>query len=575
MKSGIVFKIVANLAILALLFVTFGAGVGDLQPQSVLAAAGDDPSPPAEIVKLIFIHHSCGENWLQDDYGRLGVALAHNNYFVSDTNYGWGPDSIGDRTDIYNWPEWFTGPDSQRYLSALYAESGQNSSYTRLPNDPGGENQVVMFKSCYPNSELEGSPNDGPDPNEGMTVGHAKFVYNQLLTYFITRPDKLFVVITAPPVQDRGYADNARAFTTWLMQDWLRENNYPYPNVAVFDFYNVLTHADNHHHFVNGQVEWITDHGNNTLRYPSDDNHPSIKGSRKATEEFLPLLNVFYHRWRGGGALPPAPPTEGPAEVVPTMPGEEIQPTLPPGQLQAGGLIDDLEGDAPAETDGWQTNLDESTPTRVDCGPERGLAHGGSQALHIDYEIAANSWANCGLFYWSTRDWRPAQGISLFVHASQSGQTFDVTVFGGSPDALETYQFKVEITPAMVEGWVRLEYPWSELRRVEWEANPGAPFDPARAAGFAIGFDTFPDTPNVGELWVDDVQLIGMGAPPQVEIEATEAPEEEPEEEPEVEEPEEEEQEDENGGFSLPCMSPAAFLALVAILYFWAKKKIY
>ncbi|MGB8980716.1 MAG: hypothetical protein WCC12_02465, partial [Anaerolineales bacterium] len=50
--------------------------------------AGDNPNPPGEVVKLIFIHHSTGENWLTDDYGDLGRTLDQNNYFVSDTNYG-------------------------------------------------------------------------------------------------------------------------------------------------------------------------------------------------------------------------------------------------------------------------------------------------------------------------------------------------------------------------------------------------------------------------------------------------------------------------------------------------------
>jgi hypothetical protein len=52
--------------------------------------------PPDHMVRLVFIHHSTGENWLADDNGGLGLALADNNYFVSDTNYGC-PDAIGDR----------------------------------------------------------------------------------------------------------------------------------------------------------------------------------------------------------------------------------------------------------------------------------------------------------------------------------------------------------------------------------------------------------------------------------------------------------------------------------------------
>ena len=117
-------------------------------------------APPTEAVKLIFIHHSTGQNWLADGNGGLGQELGENNYFVSDTNYGWGPDAIGDRTDIGNWWEWFRGPESGSYLSALYNESGQHSSYSRSSTDPGGENQVIMFKSCFPNSQLGGGLDD-------------------------------------------------------------------------------------------------------------------------------------------------------------------------------------------------------------------------------------------------------------------------------------------------------------------------------------------------------------------------------------------------------------------------------
>lgn len=170
----------------------------------------DQTSPPERVVKLIFIHHSTGENWIRDDYGGLGLALSQNNYFVSDTNYGWGPDAIGDRTDIPNWLEWFRSENTGRYMDALFAESGQNSTYTRTLPDPGGENEIIIFKSCFPNSNLDGSPNDPPAEGGDLTVGNAKYVYNEILQYFASRPDRLFVVITAPPVQDPTLADNAR-----------------------------------------------------------------------------------------------------------------------------------------------------------------------------------------------------------------------------------------------------------------------------------------------------------------------------------------------------------------------------
>jgi len=59
-----------------------------------------NPNPPATPQKLIFIHHSTGGNWLADPAensvgGDLGRALMNNNYYVSATNYDWGPEGIG------------------------------------------------------------------------------------------------------------------------------------------------------------------------------------------------------------------------------------------------------------------------------------------------------------------------------------------------------------------------------------------------------------------------------------------------------------------------------------------------
>ncbi len=284
-----------------------------------------DVTPPATPVKLIFVHHSTGQAWLDDSHGGLGVALRDNNYFVSDTNYGWGPGSIGDTTDIGHWYNWFGGGRSTTVLDALYGESGQHSSYSRLASDPGGENEIILFKSCFPNSALGGDANAQPpaianNPLVGETafaaahtVANAKGIYIDLLNYFATRPDKLFVVITAPPLQDGTYSANARVFNEWLVNDWL--DGYTQNNVAVFDFYTVLTTnggnantndlnalTGNHHRVRNGAIEHIANGDNdaspNVLEYPTGDDHPSAAGDQKATAEFLPLLNAYYHTWK-------------------------------------------------------------------------------------------------------------------------------------------------------------------------------------------------------------------------------------------------------------------------------------
>ena len=293
-----------------------------------LALTSPNPAPPETPVRLIFIHHSVGENWLDDGNGGLGIALRDNNYFVSDTNYGWGPNSIGTHTDIGNWWDWFRTPNSPKYLSSLYTESEQHSSYSRLTTTPpDGENEIIMFKSCFPNSALKGNPEEivppiGHNPLRGKendseyhTVANAKGIYIDLLNYFSTRQDKLFVVIAAPPLSDSEYSVNARAFNQWLVNDWLAA--YHYKNVAVFDFYNVLTtnggdtntndlnsNTGNHHRWWKGAVQHKTDSGSNVLAYPSGDDHPSRAGNLKATGEFLPLLNIFYHQWKTGTSPP-------------------------------------------------------------------------------------------------------------------------------------------------------------------------------------------------------------------------------------------------------------------------------
>jgi len=329
---------------LAIVLVTMGSSrvgatpVRGLSLAGNVAAQGDrslpvalNPNPPSQVVRLVFVHHSVGNNWLEDGNGSLGAALGSNNYYVSDTFYDWGPDGIGSRTDIGEWWLWFRGADSGTYMSALYNTTNQNAYYTRPVNDPGGENEIILLKSCYPNSELKGNPDDPPsvgdNPLRGEraytpyhTVGNAKGIYNDILEYFRTRQDKLFVVITASPVQDSTYAANARALNNWLVHDWLAD--YPYHNVAVFDFYNVLTtnggnsstndldwSTGNHHRVATAtmpiRIEHITagddDTTPNVLEYPTDgDNHPNPAGNQKATGEFVSLLNVYYNCWKHG-----------------------------------------------------------------------------------------------------------------------------------------------------------------------------------------------------------------------------------------------------------------------------------
>jgi hypothetical protein len=251
------------------------------------------------------VHHSCGNNWLDTGNGNLGDTLGANNYYVRDTYYGWdapyNPD-IGDRTDTADWPTWFVDTAIQgngvarrdNIMGALYATNNQHAGYTAI-DDPGGENEIVMFKSCYPCSEVDGS------------IADEQAVYDSLLPYFASRTDKLFILVTPPGETVVSSWSLTQQLCDWLCDEsggWLA--GYPYRNVAVFDFYTVLSETDAHHRVYEGDIQhYPSPSADGTSPYHNGDNHPNAAGNQKATDEFVPLLNCFYHRWRDEeGVLP-------------------------------------------------------------------------------------------------------------------------------------------------------------------------------------------------------------------------------------------------------------------------------
>ena len=283
--------------------------------EAVIRRKLDPAVRPNEVVPLVIIRHPNGEPWLVDGTGDLVTRLGENNYLVSETEADWGPEEIGNRTGILNLPEWFCSPNSPLILDELFRLRNPRIIEGHALPDPGGDNQVFLLVPDSSNAVLRGGPDDPPQPGRILTIGAAKYAYNCLLECFMAHPNKLFVVVTTPPVTDATWADNARDFTTWLVNDWLVENEYPYSNVVVFDLYNVLTHPENHHRFnpATGQVDHIVSYLHNTLYYNGENERTDSEGSQKATDAFIPLLNYYYNRWKANPAAPATPPAIVPA----------------------------------------------------------------------------------------------------------------------------------------------------------------------------------------------------------------------------------------------------------------------
>ena len=249
---------------------------------------------------LLFIHHSVGYNWLNSGLNtRLlekGYVDERNDvyYMVSVSNDSGRPSSLGtpagNYTDMNHWLFWFND-----YFQTLKTFGASD-----------GENRIVMFKSCYPNSNVVNNGTAAGNPVSSLrtiannqaiyrhpsgannTYSFGSNTYKPLEDIFAENPDTLFIALTPPPIHysptqytNDSNALNARSFNTWLRDDWLPSYNQSNPGlnkVAVFDFFDILAYPSNH-----------SSHPNR-LRYEyggsTGNSHPNTAGNVAATTAF-------------------------------------------------------------------------------------------------------------------------------------------------------------------------------------------------------------------------------------------------------------------------------------------------
>lgn len=267
--------------------------------------------------RLLFIHHSCGgqllaregpdrgESCIYESHpngGGLREALATAGYEVHEASYG---SQVGAATDLFDWL-----PKLRDQMDRILRTDRQDRMY-----DDGRRNEVVAFKSCFPNSFFadEGRP-PGDPRGPAMTVWNAKASFEALRRELARHPEVLFLYVTAPPLAGKvapqplwklaakkvlgrptGEASILRAshlarrFNDWVKapSGWLE--GYEHRNVAVFDYFDVLT----------------KDGASDTLAYPTGggtDSHPSAEGNRRAAAAFVRVLEEARRRHGEGQA---------------------------------------------------------------------------------------------------------------------------------------------------------------------------------------------------------------------------------------------------------------------------------
>ena len=301
--------------------------------------------------RILFIHHSCGSNWMKSG---LVAALAdprnpHSKarYSFHEAEYGSylgeGDSSVGRYTDLRDWYVKFREDldrpgDAVDMLNCRH----QDETYT-----DGGANTIIMFKSCFPNSNILPPDTtidlDDPavraawlDPEQGGyyngmwkqgpggPINYVKAAYTGLLAIFREHPDRLFIAVTAPALHYSAYdgdsssAHRARELNRWLRTEWLKgyRDRSGRVNVAVFDWFGEHAYSDDpkdvnywrnflgapgHDELTEANHAQLTD----TLRldYASEggDSHPNRLANERLTKVFVEqFINQVYDAWQSG-----------------------------------------------------------------------------------------------------------------------------------------------------------------------------------------------------------------------------------------------------------------------------------
>jgi len=429
--------------------------------------------------RIIFLHHSCGSNLIMEGGVRQG--LTARGYEFYDHGYNEEGLVLADGTwpgTNFDVPGDNTDPD------------GYASIFTQPLHDPPDNTlshlmqyDVIAFKSCFPVSNIES------DAQLAEYQSH----YLSIRDRMDQHPEKMFVIVTQPPEvpanSSPDAAARARAFVNWLQSD---EYLAGHPSIFVFDFFGLLTDGDN---FLRPEY-----------RMDEYDAHPNELANRTIGPLFVDFLDQAIRTCGGGASHPVAQPTT-PSEVVetPVISAE----TPPPVGAVGTSVIDDFEGYGPGE--GWDAWTD-GGETTMECRPDNQIAHGGTFSLLMEYDIASEGWAGCGLSYDSQQNWSDGDGLSMWLRAEEPDQQLAITLHVG--DLQEPTPFQAELTtaPRSVGGWVEVELPWERFAKPDWHGPGGTPeFDPSQVTGVSFDFSAPGGSRREGTLWVDDLSLSVKG----------------------------------------------------------------
>ena len=196
--------------------------------------------PKHEAVDILYLHHSTGGMiWKgESSNSRKGdleaMFTSYNkaeglNYkivqmeFPKANPYGWNNYPF----DYYN----------------IWVKNGGNNPYMEEPTLEilTGKYDVIMFKHCFPVSNIQEDSDSADIDSDIKTIGNYKLQYEALRNTLNDYPDTKFIVWTGAVQVHTAIREDealrAREFFSWVVNEW----DIPGDNIYVWDFYKLET----------------------------------------------------------------------------------------------------------------------------------------------------------------------------------------------------------------------------------------------------------------------------------------------------------------------------------------------
>jgi hypothetical protein len=429
---------------------------------------------PVSPTRIIFLHHSCGENLINQGNVREGLTALGYEFFdhgyngdglrLADGSYtGTNFDVPGDNTD----------PDGLAAIFDQPLHDPPDNTFSYLV-----QYDVVAFKSCYPASNIVSDEH----------LAEVQSYYLSIRDRMDGYPNMVFVIVTQPP-QVPGGSDPEEARRAWALTDWLQSDEYldGHPNVFTFDFFGLLADDSN---FLRAEY-----------RFDDYDGHPNEQANRAIGPRFVEFLDQAIQSYMGE--------TPRPTLAVPTpLPAETAQPEItqapqlpPPSDLPPAAVIDDFE----SSTGFWDGTAE--TGSTIECGHDGSTFHNGQASLYIDYNITLHGWGDCGRYFEPLQDWSTGSGLSLWLRSEEPEEPITLMLFSGEPDGPTPFEVALETTLENTEEWVQVTFLWADFAPAAWaDADGLSQVDPGRVTGYGFSI-TAAEGNNAGHIWIDDVSL--------------------------------------------------------------------